>query len=167
MRRTAWAAITLFCFLASAAWAGGSIAVTGAWARVTAGASMPAVVYLTVRNHGAADRLIAVSSTVARQASLHVSRMENNVMVMDPVASLAVAPGRALRLAPGGYHIMLEGLAHPLVAGGQFPLTLTFAKAGSVTVTVTVEPMSFVPPGEAAEEDDDDDDNNSMAGMKM
>jgi copper(I)-binding protein len=165
MRRTAWAAITLFCFLAQGASAGAPIAVDCAWARVTAGASMPAVVYLTVRDHGAADRIIAVSSPVAPRASLHLSRMVNNVMVMDPVASLAVAPGRPLRLAPGGYHIMLEGLGHPLVAGGQFPLTLIFAKAGPVTVTVTVEPMSFVPPGEAAEEDDDDDD--SMQGMKM
>ncbi|HTI03119.1 MAG TPA: copper chaperone PCu(A)C [Acidisoma sp.] len=165
MRQRACAAIIALWFLAPSAWAGAPIVVVGAWARVTAAPSMPAVVYLTVRDHGAADQLVAVSSPVARQASLHVSRMANNVMVMQPVASLPVAPGRPLRLAPGGYHIMLEGLAHSLVAGSQFPLTLTFAKAGAVTVTVTVEPMSFVPPGEAAEEDDDDDDD--MAGMKM
>lgn len=163
MRRRLWVAAAPLLFLAPRAWAGSSITVSHAWSRVTAVAAMPAVVYLTVTESAASDRLVAAASPVARKASLHVSRMVNGVMEMDPVPSLPVAPGQPLRLAPGGYHIMLEGLAHPLAAGSHFPLTLSFAKAGKVTVTVTVEPMSFVPPGGAAEGKEDD----AMGGMKM
>jgi copper(I)-binding protein len=72
------------------------------------------------------------------------------MMEMDAVKDLAVAPGRPLVLAPGGYHIMLTGLAHTLDAGDRFPLTLTFAHAGPVTVEVTVQPMSYTPPAASA-----------------
>jgi copper(I)-binding protein len=42
-------------------------------------------------------------------------------------------------LKPGGYHIMLMGLSAPLKEGDSFPLSLTFAHAGSTTVTVKVK----------------------------
>jgi copper(I)-binding protein len=41
-------------------------------------------------------------------------------------------------LAPGSYHIMLSGLKQSLKQGDSFPITLSFAKAGPVTATVTV-----------------------------
>ena len=70
-----------------------------------------------------------------------------------------MSPGHPLSLSPNGYHIMLEGLSGQLTAGEAFPLTLTFAGAGKVTVTVTVEPMSYVPPPPA--------EPGGMPGMKM
>ncbi len=60
-----------------------------------------------------------------------------------------MTPGKPLVFAPGGYHIMLTGLSHALDAGQRFPITLTFAHAGPVTVEVTVQPMSYMPPGDA------------------
>jgi hypothetical protein len=50
-----------------------------------------------------------------------------------------VAPGKPVALRPGGYHIMLVGLAHALKEGDRFPITLRFAKAGAVTATVSVQ----------------------------
>ena len=41
-------------------------------------------------------------------------------------------------MKPGGLHIMLMGLAAPLVESESFPLTLTFERAGSLTLEVTV-----------------------------
>jgi copper(I)-binding protein len=52
---------------------------------------------------------------------------------------LPVTPGKPLMLAPGGYHIMLMDLKQPLKEGDSFPVTLSFAKAGQVTATATVE----------------------------
>jgi periplasmic copper chaperone A len=147
MRRTAWAIATCLCLLAAPAWAGATIVVTGAWTRVTVGATMPAIIYLTVTDHDGPDQLIAVSSPAAKRASLHRNHMVNGVMVMDPVATLPVSADQPLWLAPGGYHVMLEGLAHPLVANTHVTLTLTFAKAGPVTVSVEVKSMSYMPPG--------------------
>jgi copper(I)-binding protein len=82
--------------------------------------------------------------------------MVNGLMVMDAVASLPVAPGQPLILSPDGYHVMLEGLSQPLAVGEQFPLTLTFAHAAPITVTVTVQPMAYLPPA-----------SGGMPGMKM
>ena len=136
------------------------ITVTGAWSRVTPIATIPAVVYLTVTDTGAPDQLTAVSTPIAQSASLHQSHIVNGLMVMDAVGSLPVAPGQPIVLSPDGYHVMLEGLSQPLTVGEQFPLTLTFAHAGSITVMVTVQPMIYLPPAAAPA-------SGGMAGMKM
>lgn len=60
-------------------------------------------------------------------------------MTMRPVpGGLAVPSGQALVLSPGGYHLMLTGLAKPLEAGQSFPLVLSFQRSGDQTVTVEV-----------------------------
>jgi hypothetical protein len=61
------------------------------------------------------------------------------MMKMRPVPGLSVAPGKPVKLAPGGYHIMLMGLKAPLKQGDSFPLTLRFEHAAPMTVTVNVE----------------------------
>ncbi|MBP2232607.1 copper(I)-binding protein [Azospirillum agricola] len=63
----------------------------------------------------------------------------NGVMKMRPVDVIEVTPGSPTALQPGGLHIMLLGLKQPLVKGKAFPLTLTFEKAGPVTVQVDVQ----------------------------
>ena len=57
---------------------------------------------------------------------------------MRPVGPLPIEPGKPVTLAPGGYHIMLSGLKRTLKQGDNFPITLSFAKAGPVTATATV-----------------------------
>ncbi len=122
------------------------IQVEHAWSRaMPAGAT--GVVYLTVTNHGAPDTLTSVASPVAASAGLHETIDDHGVMKMRPVASLPVSPGKPLTLAPGGYHIMLMGLKRALVAGTAFPVTLTFARAGAVTVTATVQAAGAAMPG--------------------
>ncbi len=120
----------------------GAAAQTGpvvehAWARATASAAQAGAVYLVVHDVGA-DQLTGFSTPVAAAADLHQSRMVNGVMEMRPVASLVVGPGHDITLAPGGYHVMLTGLKHPLKAGDHFPLTLTFARSGPLTTEVAV-----------------------------
>lgn len=118
----------------------GSIEVTHAWARATAATAKTGAAYLTLVNKGTSDdRLVAVAGTVAAKAELHVTNAENGVMKMRPLAAVEVKAGGQAELKPGGMHIMLVGLAAPLKEGQQFPLTLTFEKAGTVEVTVTVE----------------------------
>ena len=116
------------------------IQVRNAWSR-----AMPAgavgVVYLTATDTGPPDTLFGVASPIATTASLHESFSDSGVMKMRPVASLPIADGKPITLQPGGYHIMLMGLKQALVAGQSFPLTLNFAKAGSITVNVAVQAM--------------------------
>jgi periplasmic copper chaperone A len=140
-----------FVFAAAAASAQtGQLTVENAWARATPGKSEIGAAYVTIRSP-TADRLVAASSPVAKKAELHTMSMSGMVMKMRPVAGIDIPAGQPVTLAPGGYHIMLMGLQKPLTAGNAFPLTLTFAKAGTRTVNVAVEKVGALGPAPAAQ----------------
>ncbi len=111
----------------------GKIHVKHAWAR--ASVINVSAAYLTLHNMGnQPDRLIAVSTPIAGKAQLHTHMMHNGIAMMRQVKAVEVAPGTPTLFKPGGLHIMLMKLKKPLKQGGMVPLTLTFAKAGKVTV---------------------------------
>jgi periplasmic copper chaperone A len=116
-----------------------AIQISHPWARATPGAAKTGAAYLTLTDHGAADRLIGVSTPAAAMAELHKTIDDRGTMKMRAVDHLTLAPDHPVTLAPGGYHIMLMGLKAPLKRGETFPLTLTFAHAPPMTVTVPVE----------------------------
>ena len=122
------------------------IQIENAWSRA-AMAGRTGVVYLTITDTGAPDKLMAVASPVATKADLHESFTDNGVAKMRDVATLPVQPGKSVTLAPGGYHIMLTGLKQSLQQGDTFPLMLSFEKAGQVTATVTVQKAGGGMPG--------------------
>jgi copper(I)-binding protein len=116
----------------------GQLEVSDAWARATPAKAENGVAYLTIRSP-TTDRLVSVSSPVAKKAELHTMEMAGMVMKMRPLAGLDIPAGQPVTLKPGGEHIMLMGLNGPLREGQSFPLTLTFEKAGAREVTVPVE----------------------------
>jgi copper(I)-binding protein len=116
----------------------GQLEVSGAWARATPAKTENGVAYLTIRSP-IPDRLVSVSSPVAKKAELHTMEMSGMVMKMRPIAGLDLAADQSVTLKPGGEHIMLMGLNEPLREGQSFPLTLTFERAGAREVTVAVE----------------------------
>jgi periplasmic copper chaperone A len=109
------------------------------WARASAGAAKTGAAYLTITDQGQPDQLTGASTPVADTAEVHESMADMGTMKMRPVAGLPLAPGKPVKLAPGGYHVMLMGLKAPLKQGDTFPLTLRFEHAAPMTVTVTVE----------------------------
>ncbi len=119
-----------------------SLSIGHPYARATAPGAPAGGAYLTIENKGSTpDTLVAVKSPVAT-AQIHEMSMDGNVMKMRELpGGLAIPAGGKVTLAPGGYHVMLMNLKQPLVAGQSFPLTLTFAKAGSIDVDVHVEPL--------------------------
>lgn len=115
------------------------VTVENAWARATSRAASTGAAYLTITDHGAPDRLVPVATPIAAVAELHRTSMQNGVAQMRPVDGLAITAERPVTFSPGGYHIMLMQLKHPLHVGDTFPLTLTFEKAGPVQVNVAVK----------------------------
>jgi copper(I)-binding protein len=66
-------------------------------------------------------------------------KVVNGVMQMHQLDSgLPIPAGGSVVLEPSSYHLMLIGLKKPLTPGETFPLTLTFQKAGNISVTVPV-----------------------------
>ena len=92
--------------------------------------------YVSITNHGKmADRLVGVTSNLARKTELHKMEMDNGVMKMRQVeGGIDLLAGKTIHLAPGGYHVMLVGLAAPLTANRIFEITLVFQNAGEKTV---------------------------------
>jgi copper(I)-binding protein len=58
---------------------------------------------------------------------------------MRPVeGGLTIEAGQTVRLEPGGYHLMLMGLDHPLTAGSSGALTLVLADGSKIEVTAPI-----------------------------
>ena len=93
------------------AWVRGTVDgqhVTGAFMRITA----------------PQDSALVGAQTPVGRAELHEMSREGDTMKMRSVARVDLPAGRPVELKPGGYHIMLMGVAKPLTAGARVPLTL-------------------------------------------
>ena len=96
-------------------------------------------VYLTIANEGdAPDTLVAVESPAAARARVHGEMPSGGMTMMMPVAAVPVAGHEVVRLAPGGLHVMLEGLARRVAAGDTIPLVLVLRRAGRLRVRALV-----------------------------
>ena len=133
-----------------------AVSVSGAWVRPAA-AGMNSAVYMTLTNHGGADRLLSATSPFANSAQVHISRMAAGVMTMRPVNGLDVGAGETVIFSPHGLHLMLESLRKPLRLGDRIAVDLVFAHAGHVRAMVAVSA------GPQAQKQAAD----PMAGMKM
>ncbi len=119
----------------------GDLVIAQAWTRATPGGAKVGGGYLTIENKGTtADRLIGAKADFAEKVQLHEMTTKDGVMTMRPVEDgLAIEPGKIVKLAPGGYHLMLFGLKFPLRQGQKVGVTLKFERAGEVSVPLLVE----------------------------
>ena len=119
----------------------GDLVITQAWSRATPGGAKVGGGFLTIENKGSVpDRLIGGSADVADKVQVHEMAMNNGVMTMRPLdKGLVIEPGKTVKLAPGGYHLMLLDLKSPLKQGDKLPVTLEFERAGKVSLSLDVQ----------------------------
>jgi periplasmic copper chaperone A len=129
----------------------GDLVITQAWSRATPGGAKVGGGYLTIENKGTTpDRLIGGSADAAAKVQVHEMSMNNGVMTMRPVeGGLVIEPGKTVKLAPGGFHLMLLDLKGPLKQGDKLPLTLEFEKAGKVSIVLDVGGIGAMGPSAA------------------
>ena len=127
----------------------GDLVISQAWSRATPGGAKVAGAYLTIANKGStADRLVSGSADVAGHVEIHEMAMEGGVMKMRALEKgLAIEPGKTVKLAPGGYHVMLMDLKSPLKQGDKVPVNLQFEKAGKVNLSLDVQGVGAQAPG--------------------
>ena len=119
----------------------GDLVISQAWSRATPNGAKIGTGYFTIENKGTtADKLVGVSGEVSDKIEVHEMSMNNGVMKMRPVdGGLTIDPGKTVKLAPNGYHLMIMDLKSPLKQGGKVPVTLEFEKAGKVAITLDVQ----------------------------
>lgn len=138
----------------------GSVTIEQAWARPTDAMARTGAVYFLLKNKGTEpDRLVSVSTAVAGSAQLHTNTMRDGMVHMEPVPGIDIPANGSAELKPGGLHVMLMEPKHQLKPGQHFEMTLTFAKAGQVTIQVPVKPQAGM--------GGMDMDHGKMSGMDM
>jgi len=139
--------------------AAGTVSVSKPWARASAAGAANGAAYFTITSP-VDDTLtgVSVEASVAKMAQMHETSMGGGMtgttmagattmpgattsapqMSMSPVDKVELKAGTAVEFKPGGYHVMLMELVKPLKVGDTVSLTLTLAKAGTVTVQAPV-----------------------------
>lgn len=150
VRTAPWLATIACIGLAGPVLAADPPRVTDAWARATPPGASVGAAYMTIEGGKQDDRLVDASSDRAAMVHLHSVEENDGVSRMRSIDEVAIPAGQRVMLAPKSTHVMLMGLDAPLVAGQAFVVTLRFAEAGDVPVTVTVRPATA--PGDPAQQ---------------
>jgi copper(I)-binding protein len=130
--------------------ASADLTITDAWARPSSATASAGAAYMTIQNNGTAtDALVGASSPAATTVEVHETVVmgspapgasdDGAMMGMQPVKRLEIPAGATVELKPGSYHVMLIGLKQDLKAGATIEITLTFEKAGELSLSVPVK----------------------------
>ena len=113
--------------------------ISDAWIRATPPGAKTGAAYLSISGDAtASDTLLGASSAAAGSVELHAHVTEDGLSRMQRLAEVPVPAGETVRFEPGGLHLMLIGIAAPLVAGQRVTLALRFANAGEIEITAPV-----------------------------
>jgi copper(I)-binding protein len=119
--------------------AGGSGIVTnGAYVQQPSALGKTTVGYLDIRNNGAPDELMSVSTSVGGTVELRGPVTKGvSPVVMHTVTDIPIPSDATTQLIPNSYHLLITdpGAMHD---GKDIYLKLTFAHAGSMTVIALV-----------------------------
>ena len=127
----------------------GEVTIEKAWSRATPKGAEVGVAFLTIRNAGAADKLVSMRCTCSTAVEVHEMSMTNGIMKMRELPKGLDVPAKGeVKLSPQGIHLMLMGLKTPLVKGQTISLDLEFVVSGIVHVDAPVEALGASVPSQ-------------------
>lgn len=124
------------------------VRVEHAWIRWLP-ASLPAAGYAEIVNDSDATvRIAGVSSPAYGMVMLHHSRLAHGDSTMEMVDHLDIPAHGRVKLAPGGYHLMLMHAKRPIKPGDKVPMTLEFADGAKLQADFPVLPANASGPAD-------------------
>ena len=99
------------------------VTVKDSWVRGTTPAQKATGAFMEITSSETAA-LLTASSPVAGVVEIHTMKMEDGVMKMRALPKLDLPAGKAVKLAPGGNHVMLMDLKQQMKKGDVVPITL-------------------------------------------
>jgi len=116
-----------------------TIVVRDAWVREAPPGAPVLAAYFTLENTGPkADKLVAVHAADFEKIEIHATEIRAGVARMIALDALPIAPHAVVRLAPGGYHLMLHHPRRVLAAGMSVRLELRFESGTRLPVAAPV-----------------------------
>lgn len=108
-------------------------------------AGLPAAGYLTLVNPSKTDRVLTgASSPDYASVELHQSfPTGSGEMGMRRIDQLRVPAGGEVRLAPGGFHLMLMRARHAIKPGETVSVVLKFKHGPDLRVSLPVKPAGY------------------------
>ena len=118
----------------------GDIVISHPWVRQSPMGAEVAAGFMTITNNGKeADRLVKATASITPTVQLHEMKMQGDVMKMSEVpGGIVIPPGATVELKPKSLHVMFMNLKAPVKEGETITGTLTFEKAGTVSVDYEV-----------------------------
>ncbi|NWB50404.1 copper chaperone PCu(A)C [Pseudomonas gingeri] len=112
--------------------------VDDAWVRATVPGQPSTGAFMRITSSDDA-KLLEAKSPVAKIVQIHQSKMDNDVMSMQPVAFVPLPAGKTVAIEPEGYHVMLIDLVGQVKEGDEVPLTLVVENAKGVKESIEVK----------------------------
>ena len=112
--------------------------VDDAWVRATVAGQPSTGAFMHITS-STDSKLMELRSPVAKTVQIHESKMQNDVMSMQPVTSVVLPAGKSVAIEPEGYHVMLIDLVNQVKAGDQVPLTLIVEDSKGVKEQIEVK----------------------------
>ena len=134
MRKTVLALALMFFGAATQA----DVTVKESWVRGTTPAQKATGAFMEITSSEAAS-LLSASSPVAGVVEIHTMKMEDGVMKMRALPKLDLPAGKAVKLAPGGNHVMLMDLKQQMKKGDVVPITLKIEGADKKVQTLEIK----------------------------
>jgi len=132
--------LLLLALLSASTLLASGIKVSDAYVRATPPGLPNSAAFMSVSNKTSEDiAIIKASSSVAKVIELHTHDMKDGVMKMYQVPKIVIPKNGQTTLQPGGFHIMLIGLHHPLKKGETATFTLTFDNGETQTITAPIK----------------------------
>ncbi len=128
--------------LSFAAPAFAEIEIKDAYARAAMPTAKAGAAFMHIVNTGTEDdRLVAAASDIAKKTELHthIAKGDGIMQMVEVEDGFPVPAGGMHMLSRGGDHVMFMGLTGPMNDGESVTVTLTFEKAGDLTVEIPVD----------------------------
>ncbi len=120
----------------------GALALTGGYIPQPASPDVAAAYFTVANTSSAPDTMTTVTTNVTSAVMPMQETTSSGVGTMTNLAAVTIPAHGSVQLTPGHAHLMLQTPNRTLHAGDQVTMTITFAHAGTLTLTVPVVPLT-------------------------
>ena len=126
-------------FVSLSASAGDMPMVSDAWVRLAPAGTKMHAGYLTLHNSTEEEAsVVAADSPQYMNVEIHHSRIVDGIATMTRQDQITLAPGGMLKMAPGGFHLMLMHPKMALKEGDAVEINLHLADGGTLSLKAMV-----------------------------